>query len=245
MDIHRAWLIAKKDLSILRKRKSLLALLFALPLVLSMGLPLLLDYLIIKKSIPTAMVINLLGAFDFLFIIISALVPLYISSYSIIGEKTEKSLEPLLATPAMDKEILLGKNIGIFIPVILIIILGELIFMGFTDILTFGAVGYLFYPNLNFAIILLLASPLACLYGVNFGVLTSSRSSNVQTAYQMGVVSLIPFFVLYVMGEIGIVSLNTNSNILIISAILLIVVIALFYISAATFSRESILLRWK
>ena len=62
--------------------------------------------------------INLLGAFPFFFIILSALLPLYISSYGIVGEKTEKNLEPLLATPTSDGEILMGKCIGSFLPVL-------------------------------------------------------------------------------------------------------------------------------
>lgn len=245
MNLHRSWLLARKDLSILLRRKQLLALLFVLPLMISIGLPSLVGYLIVRKSILPSEVETLLGAFNFFFIIISALIPLYISSYSIVGEKTERSLEPLLATPITDRELLFGKNLGIFIPVILLIFMAELIFMGLADLLTFGRLGYAFYPNLNFAIVFLLASPLACLYGVNFGILTSSRATNSQTAYQMGAITLIPFFILYVLGEINIVSLSTSNNILIIPIGLLFIVLVVFFVSGATFNRENILLKWK
>jgi len=54
----------------------------------------------------------------------------------------------------------------------------------------------------------------------------------------------LPFMVIYVAGEIGLVSLNTN-NLLIISAILATVDLVLFRIGTATFRREEILTKWK
>ncbi|TMI32896.1 hypothetical protein E6H27_04435 [Candidatus Bathyarchaeota archaeon] len=59
-----------------------------------------------------------------------------------------------------------------------------------------------------------------------------------------GVLMFLPFMVIYVAGEIGLVSLNTN-NLLIISAILATVDLVLFRIGTATFRREEILTKWK
>ena len=50
------------------------------------------------------------------FVIASAVLPTAIAAYSIVGEKVEKSLEPLLATPTTDGEILLGKSIAALLP---------------------------------------------------------------------------------------------------------------------------------
>jgi hypothetical protein len=54
----------------------------------------------------------------------------------------------------------------------------------------------------------------------------------------------LPFAAIYVLGEINIVPLVT-SNLLIISAILIIVDAILFFISRSTFNREEILTKWK
>jgi ABC-2 type transport system permease protein len=54
----------------------------------------------------------------------------------------------------------------------------------------------------------------------------------------------IPFMVIYLAGEIGVITLNTD-NLLIISGAILIVDLALFYFSVATFRREEILTKWK
>jgi hypothetical protein len=75
-------------------------------------------------------------------------------------------------------------------------------------------------------------------------VIASSRVSDVRTASQLGALMFIPFVGIYVAGEIGIITLDTNT-LLIIAAIMAALVLVLFYISTATFRREEILTKWK
>jgi ABC-2 type transport system permease protein len=58
-------------------------------------------------------------SFSFWFVMGASLLPTGIASYSLVGEKVQKSLEPLLATPTTDEEILAGKAVAAFIPVII------------------------------------------------------------------------------------------------------------------------------
>lgn len=245
MRLWKSWIIAKKDLAILRKRKNLITLIIAMPLAIGIGLPILTDYLIIRKHVTGSFVTELLSSFAFFFMIISALLPLYLSSYSIVGEKIEKSLEPLLATPTSDSEILMGKYISAFLPMIITIYGAMIVFMALSDLFTYNELGYLFYPNWTFIIVMFIGVPLSIIYGISFGVFASAKVSNPQTSYQMGGISLIPFLVLYVMGEINLVSLNSTTNLLIISAGLLIAVIFMYFLTKATFNREKILTEWK
>ena len=245
MRFWKSWIIAKKDLAILRKRKALITMMAAFPLAIGILLPTLTDYLIIRKHFPMSRITELLASFGFFFMILSALLPLYISSYSIVGEKIEKSLEPLLATPTTDGEILMGKYIGTFLPVILTIYVGMIVFMSISDFLMHNSLGYLYYPNWNFAIIMFIGVPLSIIYGVSFGVFVSSKANSAQSAYQIGAGSLIPFFVLYVMGEIDLVSLTSNTNLLLISAGFLVATILVYFLSKETFNREKILTTWK
>ncbi len=245
MRLWKSWILAKKDLAVLRKRRSLMIGVFILPLVLGVGLPLLDNLVILRKVQAITTIESLLGAFGFFFMIIAALLPLYISSNSIIGEKVEKSLEPLLATPTTDGEILLGKDISGFIPVILSIYLGGLVYMILIDVFTGSKLGYLFYPNWTFAIVLFIGAPLACIYGVSFGVFVSAKVTSVQGSYQIGVLSISPLFILYVLSEAGVVNLNSSTNLLLVSAGLLVAVVVLYFLSKATFNREKILTQWK
>lgn len=245
MRLWKSWIVAKKDLAVLKRRRTLMASIIAVPVLLGTALPVLVLYVAVRKSAPPSVVTELLASFSFFFIIISALLTLYISSYGIVGEKIERSLEPLLATPTSDGEILVGKYISSFLPMILSIYVGLALFMILADVMTSHVLGYAFYPNWNIGIILFIGVPLAIMYGTSFGIFISAKANNVQTAYQIGAASLIPFYILYIMGEVNLVSLTTNTNLLIISLGILIAVVIVYYLSKATFNRERILTEWK
>jgi lysylphosphatidylglycerol synthetase-like protein (DUF2156 family) len=87
-------------------------------------------------------------------------------------------------------------------------------------------------------------APLACLFSVELNVIVSARVNDVRAASQFGGLLVIPFAALYVLGEIHVISLNANT-LLIISAVLLVVDVLLFFVSKSTFSREEILTKWK
>jgi len=241
----KAWIIARKDLSILAGRKPLLAMTFLFPLVLSVALPSILLYTATKKHASNVIIIDLLSSFAFFFVLLAALLPLYLSSYSLVGEKTEKSLEPLLATPTSDSEILVGKYLASLVPVLLALYIGMTLFIVLSDLMTYRFIGYYYYPNQTSDILMFLDAPLAMLYGVSFGTLASARSSSVQTSYQLGAVSLIPFLILYVLGEVQIVNLADITNILYIGAALFIAFIVVFYVGRKSFNRERILTAWR
>ena len=53
----------------------------------------------------------MVNEFLLLFLLIPLAVPVTIASYSIVGEKSTRSLEPLLATPTSTVEIIIGKGL--------------------------------------------------------------------------------------------------------------------------------------
>ncbi len=245
MRLWKSWIITKKDLAVMRRRKAPMAITIGFPVAIGAALPLVLYTLMIRKGFSAATDSNLISAFGFFFVLIAAFVPLYISSYSIIGEKVEKSLEPLLSTPTTDGEILVGKYLGTLIPALLSVYLGTAIYMALMDALTRDSFGYLYFPNLSFTILLLTAVPLSATYAVTLSVFISSKFSNVMSAYQMGGMTLVPFLALYVLGEIGLVKLQDTTTVLLIAVALLIITLIVYVISRATFGREKILTEWK
>jgi ABC-2 type transport system permease protein len=244
MDLEMVWTIASKDLRIFRRRKSVFYTVIFLPLFISIGLPGIIWFVASKPEVSADFLKALLDSFSFFFIVIATLIPTAISSYSIVGEKIEKSLEPLLATPASDDEILLGKSLASFIPAMLAVYIGAAIFMILTDIATSSRLGYLYNPNWTIALILLVVTPLAVLFSVEVNVLVSARVNDVRTASQLGGLIILPFAGVYVLSEIGLISIDATT-LAIISAILLATDVVLFYLSRATFQREEILTKWK
>jgi ABC-type Na+ efflux pump permease subunit len=219
--------------------------LIGLPLGVGIGFPLLVSYIIATNggSSFATYLPQLINAFSFWFIIGAGALPTTIAAYGIVGEKVEKSLEPLLSTPTTDGEILLGKTLAALVPTILAIWAGSVLFQGLIDWASRGALGYLYYPNWEMSVILFLLAPLVCLYAIEFCVLVSARVTDVRSAQQFAGITFAPLIFVYVAGEIGF-SLDTT-NLLYISGIFVVLDLALFLVSRRTFHREEILTRWK
>jgi ABC-2 type transport system permease protein len=245
MRLSKAWLIAARDFKIFRHQKNVWYSIIVFPVIISVIFPLVLEYAGRRTGgLPAAQLPGLINSFSFFLVIGAAFVPLGIASYSIVGEKVEKSLEPLLAAPLTDGEILLGKTISAVLPTLVAMYAGACVFMAGIDSVTFQTLGYYYFPNWTIGVLLLVLVPIAVVLSVLFSVIVSSRVNDVRSASSFGIFMLFPFLAIYLASEIGIISLDINS-LLIISGVLLAVDVALFLVSTATFSREEILTKWK
>ena len=247
MRLQKSWVIAIKDFSIFWRKKRILYTLIILPLLFSIVVPL----IITRYPNPAAETIviastsiSLLNFYSFFFIILAYILPTTLASYSIVSEKLEQSLEPLLAAPITDSELLLGKSISSFLPCIAVIYISSIIFMVLLDAITYNKLAYPFFPNWTMTIILLLAVPLTSILSVELNIIISSRVNDVRTAGQIGTLLLIPFMGLYALILASVVSLNLT-NLLVLFVIFFVTDAALFYINKITFQRDKILTEWE
>jgi ABC-2 type transport system permease protein len=245
MRISKSWIVAAKDIRVFLRKRYTIYSLAVLPVMMVIGLPFVLHFVIsMQGSLLRAQhLMDLMNAFAFFFTIGAALIPTLLASYSLVGEKVEKSLEPLLAAPITDSELLLGKGIGAFIPSIGSLYLGSIVFMALSDFFTHGALGYYYFPNWNMGILLLVLMPLMSVLSVEWSVIVSSRATDPRAAQLQGVLIVIPLFFIYVATEVGAINLST-ATIWIISGVSLVFDILLFFLSAKTFRREEILTKW-
>jgi ABC-2 type transport system permease protein len=243
--LSQAWIIARHDMGVIRRKRGIVAGLVALPLAVGIGFPLLIWYIVQKGSGGLESYLpDLVNAFSIWWVIGAAMIPTSIAAYAIVGEKIEKSLEPLLSTPSTDGEILLGKMLAAFLPTILAVWAGSTLYQVLVDEFTRGAIGYLLFPNWTMALIVFVLAPLACLYSIEFSVIVSSRATDARSAQQYAGILFVPLIFIYIAGEIGSFPLD-QTHLLYISALLGAVVLALFYASLRTFRREEILTRWR
>ncbi|MDG6920472.1 MAG: hypothetical protein JRN59_02990 [Nitrososphaerota archaeon] len=245
MDLQSAWNVCMKDLKIYRKKTSVIYATVAMPLIVGVGFPLIIDYALHKPSraLTAAAVPGLMDSFSIWFIIAATVIPTAIASYSIVGEKIQKSLEPMLATPMSDGDILLGKTLSALLIPIGALYTGSIAFMGLLDHFTRGLLGYYYYPNWHMGAILL-AVPFAALLSVEVNVVVSSRMTDVRGAQQSGALLMLPFLGVFLASEVGFFALN-DTNLLIIAGVLAALSAAMFAVARATFQREEILTRWK
>jgi ABC-2 type transport system permease protein len=248
MRLSQAWIVATKDFATFRKKKNIVYSTAVVPFLVAVLLPGVVWYVTYHGKAggwTPATLTTFLPTFAFFYLILAGVIPATIASYSIVGEKVEKSIEPLLATPTTDGEILFGKGIAAFVPVIATILGGSTVFMVLADVVAYGRLGYYYFPNWNTVIVLFIMVPLAIVMSVEWNVLVSSRVSDIRIAQQVGGLLVLPLAGIYLAGELSLISLGDSTNLLIISAALALVDLAFLYFVRFTFRREAILTKWR
>jgi ABC-2 type transport system permease protein len=244
LNLRTSLTVAEKEMKVLGRKKSIVSYIIGLPLLISVSFSLFVyQQSKLASGIPTTLSIGL-ESISFIFVVLAATLPAGIAAYSVVGEKVEKSLEPLLATPVTDGEILLGKSIAAFVPPILATWGGASIFMAATDYATHDLLSYYYFPEWSSAVMLLLLAPLAAISSIELAVFVSSRVSDVRGANQISGLMFIPFILIFIEGTNGGFTFSVY-NLLLICGVLAIVDLALFFLSTATFKREEILTKWK
>jgi ABC-2 type transport system permease protein len=188
--------------------------------------------------------VYIVSQFMILFMLVPLIIPVNIAAYSIVGEKTTRSLEPLLATPITTAELLVGKNLAAVIPAVLATLGAFLIFAVGAGFLSGSPLVTAALLDPVWLLAVVLVGPLLAVLSVNFAIMVSSRVNDPRVAEQLSVVVIVPVMGLF-FGQIsGLITFN--NQIVFIMAILLVVVdLLLINFAVRLFQREVILTRWK
>jgi ABC-2 type transport system permease protein len=178
-----------------------------------------------------------------IFIIVPATLPTIIATYSIVGEKNNRSLEPLLATPTTDGELLAGKIFSSFIPSMGSTLIAFSLGVILLDVVLIPKVGYPLLPNLTWILSMVLLAPTACLMSILSCILVSSKVSDVRAAQQVGGFVVMPVVVLMIGVLSGFIFLSPVM-IFVFAGLYGCLDIGLFYFAKAIFKRETILTKW-
>ncbi|WP_287907915.1 ABC transporter permease subunit [Chloroflexus sp.] len=182
--------------------------------------------------------------FSTLFLLLPMVIPNVLASYSVVGEKNRRTLEPLLATPISVAELLLGKVLATILPGIGLTWLCALIFAAGLGFVAVDPIVPGLVLNLGWIVLLLLASPLLALISVALTVMVSSRVSDPRSAQQIAAVLIVPVMLLFFGQMLGFFVLNPLVS-SVFSAVLLPVAVVLLSIATHVFQRETILTRWR
>jgi len=176
------------------------------------------------------------------FLILPAIIPLAIAAYSIIGEKEQGSLEPLLATPISDLELFLAKALASVLPALVLTWLSFGLFLGIAIPLVGGVPPHVLTAPWIAAIFGL--SPLLSLFSVGITLLVSSRATDARAAYQVSSFGILPAIIPLIiyssqktLVNLGLVALE--------GLVLIVASIIVLYFAIKVFRREQILTRWK
>jgi ABC-2 type transport system permease protein len=190
------------------------------------------------------MQVYVVSQFLILFMLMPLIIPVNIASYSIVGEKTTRSLEPLLATPITTRELLIGKNLAAVIPAVAATLLGFLIFAVGAGMLSESPLVTAALLDPMWLLAVILVGPLLAVLSVNFAIMVSSRVNDPRVAEQLSVVVMVPVLGLFFGQVSGLFMLNSQIVIILALALLLIDLV-LIQAAIGLFQRENILTRWK
>ncbi len=181
-------------------------------------------------------------------IVIFFLLPVGISSisaaFSIVAEKQQRTLEPILATPIKDTEFLLGKLIASALPGIVLTWLSALLCVLMVDIIGWELYRRILLPDAYWLIGILVLAPLLGIASVLAAMRLSAKMTDPQAANQLTALVIMPVFMLSIglFGKILTLSLAAASG---AGFVLLLIALMLFRWNVKRFQREEILTRWR
>jgi ABC-2 type transport system permease protein len=178
--------VARKELREYRRTASIVAAMAIIPLVF------LIQPLVSVFATSSAAAAQLSGRHELLYMLaIPALVPAALAAYSIVGERQQGTLEPVLSTPIRRQELVLGKALAVLAPAVGI---AYVIFGVFVALVELFA-----HPGVASAIIRgpdvlaqVIFTPLLAIFSIWIGIAISTRASDIRVAQQLSVLASLP-----------------------------------------------------
>jgi len=170
---------------------------------------------------------------------IPALVSATLASYSVVGERQQGTLEPVLGTPIRREEFLLGKALASFVPSVAISYAVYAFFLACVEIFAQPGVAPALLRGSDL-LAQLVFTPLLAGWSIWVGIAISTRSSEVRVAQQLGVLANLPSVV--VTSLIAFNVIHATLVVALVGAVVLLVLNRLGWrITSAMFDRERLI----
>ncbi|MFW9907301.1 MAG: ABC transporter permease subunit [Candidatus Thorarchaeota archaeon] len=182
------------------------------------------------------MIVGFIGPTVAAMLAIFAIIPTtMISANSLVGEKEQNTLEPLLCTPLTDMEILWGKTMASAIPSLIILVSSTAATIIVTNVILL-ALGYpmLLIPDLAGLYLLSTATPVMIFAVIAVMIIISGKVKRVYEAYQVSSAVVLVFIIPMIGPMIGMGSGGVAaSQVWLMNLITVIIAIALFAVAWA------------
>ena len=236
--IARMLAVLRKELREYRRSPFIIGTMAVLPLVFLVE-PLITVFRI-GSTVGAGAVDKAVGSTFLLLLVAPALLPAVIAAYSVVGEREQGTLEPLLTTPLSREELLLGKALGVVVPAVgIAYVLFALVQVCARVFAANPAVVAALGQGPHIVAEILFA-PLLAGWSIWVGIGISSRASDVRVAQQLGTLSSLP-----PLAVVALISFNVftpSVTLAVVFALVLLVAdVILFRIVAALFDRERLI----
>ncbi|MFC6157946.1 ABC transporter permease [Kribbella jiaozuonensis] len=170
---------------------------------------------------------------------IPALVPSLVASYSVVGEREQGTLEPLLTTPIRREELLLGKALATFVPAGIVAYAVFALFLICVELFAQpGVAAALIHPSDVVAQVVF--TPLLAGWSIWVAIVISTRSNDIRVAQQLSTVASLPSVAVAVLIALNVIEVSLLTAV--IAAAVLIVLNRIGWRAAsALFDRERLI----
>jgi ABC-2 type transport system permease protein len=169
-------------------------------------------------------------------LILPAIIPSVLSAYSVVGEREQGTLEPVLTTPILREELLVGKALAALLPTLVVAYVIFGIFLGATAAFAHPAVASAVFER-DHLLIQLLFTPLLAGWSIWVGIAISTRMSDVRAAQQLSVFASLPPLAIVALMSFNVITPSLGLTLGLAAALLLVDGLA-WRAVAAMFDRE-------
>ncbi|HVA51909.1 MAG TPA: ABC transporter permease [Acidimicrobiales bacterium] len=173
-------------------------------------------------------------------LLIAVVMPSTLAAFTVVGEREQGTLEPLLTTPLRQLELILGKAAAVMIPSVALSYLVYGIFLVAVALFAHPAISSAVFHDGPILLALFLFAPLVAGWSVVVGMAVSVRASEVRVAQQLGMLASLPITGVVVLFAIGVIQPTFTTAIAFAAGILAIDVLALRIVSRM-FDRERLI----
>ena len=235
LDVMHVRAVVRKEMRDLRRKRSIVVTMSILP-ILFLVQPVLTIFLASPGTSGAALQKSLILPILYL-LLIPTIMPSTLAAYSVVGEREQGTLEPLLTTPIRQVEFLLGKAASVMIPTLVLSYSVFGLFLLAVELGAKSAVASAVFHDSPVILALLLLTPLMASWGITVGMAMSVRATEVRVAQQLGMLASLPPVGIIILLAAGVVS-PSFSVALEFAAGLLVIDALLFRIVSGMFDRE-------
>lgn len=211
--------IAVKELRDYRRNRFVIGTMVFLP-ILFIALPIV--QLLVTPAVEASSRLDSRVGLSLLYLLlIPAFVPSTLSAYSVVGEREQGTLEPVLITPIRREEFLVGKALAVAAPTLTIAYALFGIFLAATALFAHAAISSAIFAG-SHVLVQLLFTPLLAGWSIWVGIAISARSSDVRVAQQLSVFASLPPLAIIALIQFKVITPSTGLALALAAALLII-----------------------
>ena len=173
-------------------------------------------------------------------LVIPVMMPSVVSAYSVVGEREQGTLEPVLTTPIRREEFLIGKALAAFVPTLVIAYAVFGIFLAVAGLFAHPVIASAIYAGTH-VLVQLVFTPLLAGWAIWVGIAVSARSTDVRAAQQLSVLGSTPPLVIVALMSLNVITVSIALA-LGLAAVLLAIDLLAWRVVAAMFDRERLVI---